>query len=461
MVTIDGGVTQTAPNGSAIELSASADGGSPPYTIRWLQERGPEAVLESQTGATVTTDAATTQGDYVFRVVVTDAEGVRSDRWVTVTVDRGPFRVTIEGLETVEFGAIATLTAVAPSEGEVTVEWSVLEGSAALDPTDELIVQVADAELGGVRVRVEASEGDTGESDDDEFAFTVVPAVSLDAPNVTFAGVAEAFAATVDPVVEGTSYAWSVTSGRGAFDDPSSPSPLFTAAGGGDIAYELRVTVPLEDGSSVEGTAAGTIVALEDAVVISTNLGDITLELDEASAPVTRNNFIAYVEEGFYDGVLIHRYSCEIHLTNECADEPDTCECVPFVIQGGGFVRVEGGLEPKEATRDPIRSEADNGLSNVKYTVAMALSANDVDSATTQFYVNMNENTHLDGLFTVFGRVVDGFEVLDAVSRIETGTAEVLDPETGEVTGELDEVPVEDVVMESVRRVEGTMANGE
>ncbi len=445
-VSIDGGTEQTSPNGSPVELSASAEGGSPPYTYRWSQERGPETILESQTGAAVTTETATTQGEYVFRVLVTDADGRRTDRWITVTVDRGPFGVRIEGEETLVFGEDASLTAVAPSEGDVTVEWTVVEGTATLDPTDELITDIVDAELGAVRVRVEASEADTGESAEDEFTFTVVPAVEIDAPNIATLDVAEAFAATVEPGVEGAIYAWTVLTGDGTFDDPASATPMFTATTDGETTYKVVVSVSLEDGSTVEGSAEGSITVLQDAVVISTNLGDVTLELDQDNAPVTRNNFIAYVEEGFYDGVLIHRYSCEMHL--------GTGECFPFVIQGGGYVRVEDGLEEKEPTRDPIRSEADNGLSNVEYSVAMALTGGDADSATTQFYINMTDNPHLDGLFTVFGRVVDGFDVLEAITEIETGSADVIDPETGDVEGELDEVPVEDIVMESVRRVE-------
>lgn len=137
-------------------------------------------------------------------------------------------------------------------------------------------------------------------------------------------------------------------------------------------------------------------------VVLDTSLGRIELELAAEQAPLTVANFLAYVDQGHYDGTQFHRV-------------------IPgFMIQGGGF---DDQLQPR-ATVAPIRNESDNGLSNLRGTIAMARTR-DPDSATTQFFINTVDNRHLDGLpgrpgYAVFGRVVDGMAVVDAISRVPT-----------------------------------------
>ena len=148
---------------------------------------------------------------------------------------------------------------------------------------------------------------------------------------------------------------------------------------------------------------------------------------------------LAYVDDGFYDGLLFHRVLCtEIEEEETSSDgttaEDDAAEtddndiaavlgCDPFVIQTGGYRRTDGELEQAEATRDPVTSEADNGLSNATpYSVAMALAGGDVDSGTTEFFINIDaDNGYLDDqYFTVFGSVVDdgGREIVgDIVDR--------------------------------------------
>jgi peptidyl-prolyl cis-trans isomerase A (cyclophilin A) len=150
------------------------------------------------------------------------------------------------------------------------------------------------------------------------------------------------------------------------------------------------------------GAATDCSVGTSNTVVIATNMGDITIELFPEQAPITVENFLGYVQSCFYDGTIFHRV-------------------VPgFVLQGGG-VTVEG--QPKQ-TRDPITNEADNGLLNERGTLSMARRA-DVNSATSQFFINLDDNTILDhGVrdfgYAVFARVTDGMDVVDRIAQVRT-----------------------------------------
>jgi len=163
-------------------------------------------------------------------------------------------------------------------------------------------------------------------------------------------------------------------------------------------------------------------------IKMTTNHGEITIELNEEKAPETCANFKQYVEDGFYDGTIFHR------VING------------FMIQGGGM---EPGMKQKE-TRDPIKNEADNGLTNDLGTIAMART-NDPDSATAQFFINVKDNGFLNHTsptpqgwgYCVFGKVVDGMDVVEAIKGVATGSA-----------GMHQDVPVEDVVIESVEVID-------
>jgi peptidyl-prolyl cis-trans isomerase B (cyclophilin B) len=157
-------------------------------------------------------------------------------------------------------------------------------------------------------------------------------------------------------------------------------------------------------------------------VELQTSKGKITIELDEAKAPESVRNFIAYVEAGHYDNTVFHRV------------------IKGFMIQGGGF---EPGLKQK-STQAPIRNEANNGLKNNHYTLAMART-NDPHSATAQFFINATDNEFLNFKaesgsgwgYAVFGKVVAGIEVVDAIEQVKTGRS-----------GFHDDVPLEDVVIQ-------------
>ena len=156
-------------------------------------------------------------------------------------------------------------------------------------------------------------------------------------------------------------------------------------------------------------------------VKLHTNHGTITLELDAAKAPKSVENFLAYVNKGHYDGTIFHRV------------------IDGFMIQGGGF---EPGMTQKP-TRDAIENEASNGLKNEAYTIAMARTPNP-NSATAQFFINVANNSFLNFTaptpqgygYAVFGKVVEGMDVVDKIKKVKTGNR----------AGHQD-VPLEDVVI--------------
>lgn len=158
-------------------------------------------------------------------------------------------------------------------------------------------------------------------------------------------------------------------------------------------------------------------------VVMETSLGNVKIELEQAKAPVSVKNFLSYVDEKFYDGTIFHRV-----IGN-------------FMIQGGGFT---ADMKQKP-TKAPIKNEAGNGLRNKRGTLAMARTMV-VDSATSQFFINVVDNDFLDyrdnspqGFgYAVFGKVIEGMEVVDKIKGVKT----------------VQDVPVETVVIKSIKRVQ-------
>jgi cyclophilin family peptidyl-prolyl cis-trans isomerase len=169
------------------------------------------------------------------------------------------------------------------------------------------------------------------------------------------------------------------------------------------------------------------VVKSESNVVkLETSMGDIVIELNRQAAPVTAANFLEYAGSGFYGGTIFHRV------------------IRGFMIQGGGLTTE---MEKKE-TRDPIVNEAKNGLSNERGTIAMARQ-NNPDSATCQFFINHVDNTPLDYVenagpgYAVFGKVIEGMDVVDAIASVKTTTRK---NKKGE---DMTDVPVEPVVIKS------------
>jgi len=161
-------------------------------------------------------------------------------------------------------------------------------------------------------------------------------------------------------------------------------------------------------------------------VRFETSLGDFLLELFPAEAPVTVENFLQYVDDGHFEGTVFHRV-------------------IPgFVIQGGGLTEDMS----QKATRAPIANEATNGLRNLRGTLSMART-NDINSATSQFFVNLVDNAFLDHQgprnygYAVFAKVVEGMDVVDKIAAVQTGRRRGHD-----------DVPLEPIVVKAARRVE-------
>ena len=162
-------------------------------------------------------------------------------------------------------------------------------------------------------------------------------------------------------------------------------------------------------------------------VKLTTNLGEITIQLNAEKAPVSSANFLTYVNEGFYNGTIFHRVI------------PD------FMAQGGGF---DTSFNQK-AVHAPIKNEADNGLKNTRGTLAMART-NDPNSATAQFFINLKDNTFLNHTgknasgwgYAVFGEVIEGMDVVDAMAKQPTGNR-----------GGHQDVPKTDIIIEKAEVV--------
>ena len=181
-------------------------------------------------------------------------------------------------------------------------------------------------------------------------------------------------------------------------------------------------------------TTTDTKPAAAKKVRFKTNKGDIVVELNAEKAPVTVENFLGYVNKKHYDGTVFHRV-----IAN-------------FMIQGGGF-SVQGGQLVEKPTGKGIVNEGRNGLKNERGTIAMARTA-DPNSATAQFFINVKDNPGLNfpsnGGYAVFGKVVSGMEVVDAIKAVATGQKELamLHPGTGErIVQPSGDVPVENVVI--------------
>lgn len=196
------------------------------------------------------------------------------------------------------------------------------------------------------------------------------------------------------------------------------------------LCMGLSVMLPVTATASSNSTnpQGKTNMSTSPRVKLETSMGDIVIELDATKAPKTAANFVDYVKDGFYNGTVFHRVMDG------------------FMIQGGGF---EPGLKQKP-TKAPIDNEANNGLKNNKYTIAMART-NDPHSATAQFFINVADNDFLNHTaptpngwgYAVFGKVVSGTEVVDKIKGVKTGNS-----------GFHQNVPTQDVIINKAVIVE-------
>lgn len=198
------------------------------------------------------------------------------------------------------------------------------------------------------------------------------------------------------------------------------------------VAFTLSVSSFLSLSSAVAGPQ----------VKFVTNLGEFVLELDEEKAPITVANFLAYVDEGFYDGTVFHRVMSD------------------FMVQGGGFALKPDDTIVQKATKETIKNESTNGLSNLRGTVAMAR-LSDPDSASAQFFINHGDNPNLNhpnargSGYAVFGKIVSGMEVVDKIAAVATGEKVLnVGPDGANGPQPMDDVPQENVVVTSAKRVQ-------
>jgi peptidyl-prolyl cis-trans isomerase A (cyclophilin A) len=192
------------------------------------------------------------------------------------------------------------------------------------------------------------------------------------------------------------------------------------------ILFALSLTV-LASGQAKKGQTAAAS-AKHPAVVMDTTMGTIKIEVLTDKAPVTAKNFLDYVSSGFYDGTIFHRV-----IPN-------------FVVQGGGYLQ---NMAPKP-TKAPIKNESKNGLKNLRGTLSMARYT-DPDSATSQFFINLKDNSNLDPEnaaggwgYAVFAKVIEGMDVVDKIAAVKTGTKNVMGTPFGDV-------PLQPVIVKSAK----------
>ena len=217
---------------------------------------------------------------------------------------------------------------------------------------------------------------------------------------------------------------------------------LFAWAGT-TVAQDSQPAAP-EDKS--ESKPAAEAASKDPRVELTTSMGKIVLELNPTKAPITTKNFLSYVNDGFYDGTIFHRV-----IGN-------------FMIQGGGFEQGDGVATQKK-TKAPIKNEGKNGLKNVVGTISMAR-LGDPDSATTQFFINVVNNPTLDPKddsnpngftpdgYAVFGKVVEGMEVVNKIRQVDTGLKrfKARHPATGQlIETRFKDAPLQPVVIESAK----------
>ncbi|UCG17827.1 MAG: peptidylprolyl isomerase [Phycisphaerales bacterium] len=390
-----------------------------------------------------TTAVAAEAGSFIFRATVTsDDTGEVGSGQITVVITEAPeLGVTIEGPESGVVGTKFELSAVVEEAiGNLAYEWRVTSGEADLEDEDQATVGVTPTAAGTVELEVEVTDEATGQTAGATHTVSVAQTEALQVSasssspllrvgdEVTLSASVEGDSDTID-------YAWEVLDGPGTIANPTVAEATLTATAGATIRVQVSVTVP-DETEARTGSAEVVVVSYEaesgdrpEVAIAVQNIGTVGLALEVDAAPKTVANFLQYIDEGFYDGVLIHRV-------------------VPgFVIQGGGYRPAGDELEKLEPTRPPVESEAPNGLSNIRATVAMALVGDDADSGDTQFFINLDDNSsNLDEgppPFTVFAEVIDGgMDVVDQIAAVETGSR-----------SGLNDVPIENVVMTSIRRV--------
>lgn len=414
----DAGQNQTASVGQQVTLDASAssdpDGDTLSYV--WSQTSGPAVNLENPNSvqATFTPAEVATLG---FQVIVADGRGGSSTAAVTVSVrseSNQPPVASAGADQSVLAGTSVTLSAAGSSDPDagdtLSYEWTQLSGPSVTlnDANAQQATFTAPASTGTLVFQLTVTDSAGGRATD-----TVQISVSVNSPPVASAGEDENVHVTnvitldasgsFDPDAGDTlTYQWQQTEGSPVvLNDPTAVQQRFTVSEGAD-RFSFDVVVTDSRGATAVDSVTYTVVT-GPLVRMRTTLGDFVIELFEDQAPATTENFLQYVDSGFYNGTIIHRVLSD------------------FVVQGGGYLP---DLTEQTPLRAPVVNEFSPRRSNIRTTVAMAKRGNDPNSATSQFFVNVADNaSNLDnqnGGFTVFGRVSQGMDVIDRIAQVPT-----------------------------------------
>ncbi len=426
----DAGEDAIVSEGDVVILDAMASSdpdGDDSLTYAWSPVDGPEVDLVDADEQQARFVAPAPPAELTFRVTVTDSRGGRDTDDVTLTVNSPPTAVAGED-RAVNGGQRVTLDGTASTDADgddLTFAWRQIDGpdvtlvNGATD-TAQFTAPQEDTELSFELVVVDANGG----RGTDTVTITVSleenlpPQANAGMDRNVVVGMVVTLSASESTDPNGgdeLSYQWEQTSGTAVtLSDGDSERATFTVPEGADT---LAFQVTVNDSSGEESSAAVTLSIVDQPVArLETSMGVVEMELLIDDAPVTCLNFLRYIDEGFFDGTVFHRVV------------PD------FVVQGGGFLP-DGSK--KTGQHDPIVNEYGQDRSNLRGTVAMAKVGGDPDSATSEFFFNLADNSeNLDnqnGGFTVFANVIEGMDVVDAMAAVD------LDGET----------PVEDIILES------------
>ena len=389
-----------------------------------------------ETSITVGADYGDVTAQVSMSVEVDGEVEVFQDTVDITIVPEDALRSRISGPTETSVGEQITLSASfsgVPVGGGVQHTWEVLEGDGEFVDETQREVEFTPRSTGDVVVQVTAQRAATTEIGPDEWKLVVYPAtqvnLEIETENLQVLG------EPLELLVTATNFAdqdevdfeWTVVSSDGDVEvtDADTPNPSVALDYLGTAELEITATTTVDD-AVLEGQATVYVTSVSDltpqVVIDVEDFGEIPIELDGEAAPITVANFLHYVDDSHYDGQIFHRVVAD------------------FVIQAGGF-RVDGDSTETVDARDPIPNESENGLSNVRGTVSMALLTDQPESGTQGFFINLtDDNEFLDeAMHTVFGEVVDdGMDVVDQIASVE-------------VDGE---APLENVVITSIRRVE-------
>ncbi len=429
----DAGEDQTALVGDTVTLDGSGSRPAVPgntLVYDWLQTSGPDVNLDDPSKESPTFPAESV-GTLTFQLTVTEeARGLSSTDTVTITVNSEDNAAPVADAgedQVVAAGSVVTLDGSGSSdpdeEDELAFTWTRVSGpEVTLTHADQAIATfTAPAAWSTLTFRLEVNDG-RGGSASDKVTITVLGADPGEDRKVVPGLVVTLDGSGSDPGFGTLSYLWEQVDGTNVtLSNSTTQRASFTvpndAADGSTLTFQLTV----DNGEGV--TAANTVtltVVTQPVVRLETSEGNIDLNMLIDGAPITALNFLQYVEDGFYSDTIFHRV-------------------MPgFVIQGGGYL---SGMEEADGVRDPIVNEFGEDRSNIRGTVAMAKLSGDPDSATSQFFFNLVDNSaNLDtqnGGFTVFATVTDEtMAVVDDIATVETGSF-----------AGFDDVPVVDVVL--------------